>query len=496
MLVRPPALRWKDTSGFVLAAIGAAMGLEALTTVPMLALHHGGGAFIIAYLVAVVLLVVPVMILEVGVGVCFQASAPGGLRRLGRHLEWIGWWTTALGAVAALLLVIAAAWGLVLAGEAVLMILGGERAGWLASQSAAQAWWSQRIAGSEGGLLPSAGVVVALVAVWALATHILRGGMAAVGRWCTVLVPLTMALVVALGVAFLYQPGAADGVSRYLIPEWSALADPLTWSAAVRAAFITQALGLGIYIAYASHLERGSDSAGSALVIALAGAGFTFIAGFVGSAILGTLAAGAGIPVTDIHLGSLADTLAVFATAMGLLPLPAWGIGLMALILACVWSLLALSTLLGLLGAVMVAVTDTFALGWDAALRRLVPCGLILILALSVPALSAAIEHVRLGFFPTGVAAAVAMQCAALTVVGTGSNLQRHMNAYSSLHVGGVWRASVIVGTPIVLIGVAAERIQALSSDGAVLLPGIIAAVATWLAAVTLSQVHSRRRSW
>ncbi len=500
MLVRSPALSWRDISGFLLAAIGAAMGLEALTSLVFLAWQHGGGAFLLAYLLAVMLLVLPVMMLELGVGVCFQASAPGGLRRLGRRLEWIGWWTTALGAIAALLASGLAAWGLVWAGEAVVLMLSGEAPPWTQDRLAADAWWRQRLVPGAGTVLPGGAVVAALIAVWALAAHILRGGMASIGRWCTVLVPVAMVLVVVLGVGFLYQPGAADGVARYLVPEWSALLEPATWAAAGRAAVLTQVLGLGVYIAYASHLERGADSAGLALVVALAGAGFAFLAGFVGAAAFGALAAREGVPVELLAVTTTREALVALTAAMAALPLGPWGLGVMMAVAALAWSILAFSTVLGLLAAVMVAVTDTFAIGWDAAVRRLLPFGFVLLLVLAAPALIAVVDDLRRAFFPTGVAIAVAAQCTSLMAVASSGNLQRHINAYSTIQVGSSWRLVVTVVVPALLVAGAVERLLVLGRPPlgltGVLLPSLVATALALLAAITLALAHSRRRSW
>lgn len=452
MLVRPPAQRWTDPAGFILAALGSALGIDALATVPYLALAHGGGAFLLAYLILVAGAVLPLMILEIGVGVCFQASAPGGLRRLNRHLQWIGWWTTVLALVVGILVAIQGAQGLILGGNAILALVGDVAGGW-DDPLPEGAWWWER--GPEAGhLLPASGILLALIVLWLVAARILIRGMPEIGRWCTVFIPLNLALLVGIGVAFLYQPGAVDGVARYLVPHWSALLDPDTWTAAARAAFLTQAMGLGVYIAYASHLERGSDSAGHALLISLAGAGFTFLAGFVGCAAMGMLAVAEGRPILEGVAEGPRAALDLLTQAVDILPLPAWGSAIMGTLLAALWVLLALTSVLGLMAAVIVACTDAFPLSWERAVRRILPVAGLASLILSLPALDPLVTRFERELFVGAVAIAAAAQGLTLIAVGSGGNLQRHINAYSAVRVGWSWRITVMILVPLILCGV------------------------------------------
>jgi NSS family neurotransmitter:Na+ symporter len=59
---------WKTHMGFLLAAIGSAVGLGNIWRFPYLCYKNGGGAFIISYFIALFIVGIPLMILEIGLG--------------------------------------------------------------------------------------------------------------------------------------------------------------------------------------------------------------------------------------------------------------------------------------------------------------------------------------------------------------------------------------------------------------------------------------------
>lgn len=82
--------------GFVLAALGSAVGLGNIWRFPNVAYDNGGGAFIIPYLVALLTAGVPLLLLDYSLGHRLRGAAPTVFRRLGRRFEGLGWFQVAV----------------------------------------------------------------------------------------------------------------------------------------------------------------------------------------------------------------------------------------------------------------------------------------------------------------------------------------------------------------------------------------------------------------
>ncbi|MHC5084256.1 MAG: hypothetical protein ACYSOV_01470 [Planctomycetota bacterium] len=90
---------WGTRGGFVLAAVGSAVGLGNLWGFPYKLYSYGGGAFLIPYIVAMFCIGIPLLILEFTLGHYTQRAAPDAFRRVNKPLEFVGWWGIILGFV-------------------------------------------------------------------------------------------------------------------------------------------------------------------------------------------------------------------------------------------------------------------------------------------------------------------------------------------------------------------------------------------------------------
>ena len=90
---------WGTRGGFILAAVGSAVGLGNLWKFPYQLYGHGGAAFLIPYIIAMFVIGIPMLILEFSLGHFTQRASPNAFARGHRKLEFVGWWGIILGFV-------------------------------------------------------------------------------------------------------------------------------------------------------------------------------------------------------------------------------------------------------------------------------------------------------------------------------------------------------------------------------------------------------------
>ena len=83
---------WGSRAGFVLAAIGSAVGLGNLWGFPYKLYSYGGGAFLIPYVIAMLLIGIPLLIAEFSLGHLTQRATPDAFGRANRKFAFVGWW--------------------------------------------------------------------------------------------------------------------------------------------------------------------------------------------------------------------------------------------------------------------------------------------------------------------------------------------------------------------------------------------------------------------
>src|SRR5918997_6619310 len=81
--------QWGSKLGFILAAIGSAIGLGNIWRYPYVVYDNGGGAFLIPYFIAIATAAVPLLILEYSLGHKYRHAAPFAFRRVRRNAEWL-----------------------------------------------------------------------------------------------------------------------------------------------------------------------------------------------------------------------------------------------------------------------------------------------------------------------------------------------------------------------------------------------------------------------
>ncbi len=336
---------WGSRTGFVLAAVGSAVGLGNLWGFPYKVHANGGGAFLIPYLLAMLLIGIPLLILEFSMGHMTQRAAPDAYRSINRRTEPIGWWGIALGFIIITFYPVILAWCGSYLVECVKGIFNGgvlpwagegmegvKKAGSFFTNTYLNKWTQGEI---DSGIQPWAlgrlvgPITISLGVIWVLMYLCIFRGVKLVSKVVLWTVPLPWVMLLILTIRGLTLPGASEGLNFYLNPDWSMLAKPETWRWAFGQMFFSMSLAFGVMITYASFLHRKSDINNNAAIIGLADIGTSFIAGVAVFATLGAMAfataqAGNPVSVENVVDGGPGLAFVAFPYALAQLPYAAW----------------------------------------------------------------------------------------------------------------------------------------------------------------------------
>lgn len=292
---------WKSNVGFVLAAIGSAVGLGNIWRFPFVAHQNGGGAFLIPYFVALFAVGIPLLMLEFGLGHKMRQAFPQALARIDPRFAWIGWW-----AVTFVMFGIVIYYAVVIAWCG-LYLLYSVGLSWGADP---RTFFFQRVLHlTESPYLATPGggefvfgqvswaVVIALAGVWAInwfiAFHGVQRGIELANK---IFMPLLLVLTTILVVWSWTFEGSGEGRRLYLTATWEKVFDPNVWVAAFAQIFFSLSLGFGIMVAYASYLPPRADIPRYALITALGDGLFAVFAGFAVFSTIGFIAHQTGQP--------------------------------------------------------------------------------------------------------------------------------------------------------------------------------------------------------
>ena len=450
--------------GFILSAIGSAVGLGNIWRFPGVAYENGGGAFMVPYLIALLTAGIPILFLDYAIGHRFRGSAPLAFRRVKRWLEGLGWFQVAICFVIAVYYAVIIAWALSYFVYSFDLRWGDDTAGFftgtylqLADVGGADPWFTL-------DFVPA--VLIPLVLVWVATIVVLAAGVAkGLEKVNFVFMPLLLLAFGTLVVRALFLPGAADGLNALFTPNWGAMADPNVWIAAYSQIFFSLSIAFGIMITYASYRKRRANLTSPGFVVAFANSGFEVFAGIGVFAALGFLAHEQGVAVAELE--GLTGPILAFVTFPALVSqMPAGGLfGALffgSLVMA------GYTSLLSILQVVSASFQEKF--GWtrtQASVRIGVVSAVLSVLAFSTTTGLIALDTVdqwanNIGIVTSAVITTVVMGW----VLRRTEEMRYHLNAVSTIRVGRWWTFCVVVLGPVVLTSMLVSRIVSLIQDG------------------------------
>jgi len=289
---------WSSRTAFVLGAIGSAIGIGNVWRFPFVCYENGGGAFLLAYLIALFTAGIPLLLLEMGLGHKTLSGPPRAYGSIKKPLEWLGWLAVLVGFVLVCYYAVIMSWCANYFVFSFDLKWGDDPAGFfnkfLNKSDPTNIF-------SLGSIIP--GILIGLVVMWIWVVLSIWKGAKTVSKvvYVTVILPwLILIIFVIRGVTL---PGAMDGLAFYLTPDFSKLLEPKVWIAAYGQVFFSLSLGFGIMIAYASFLPKKSDIVNNVFIIALADSATAFVGGIAVFSGIGFLCHQTGSSIDQISGG-------------------------------------------------------------------------------------------------------------------------------------------------------------------------------------------------
>ena len=258
---------WASRAGFILATIGAAVGMGNIWRFSYVAGENGGGAFLLIYLLCVVVIGLPLVIAELAMGRRGAGDAVAAFAHGGRGWPWVGW--------------------ICIAGASVILSYYAVIAGWALKYfvgAATGSLWTATTAGFDGyfkQFIANLGEPVAWqAAILGTTMFIVAGGVQkGIEGWNRRLMPLLGLLLAGLAVYALTLPNAGAGVRFLFAPDWSAFGRPGVWAAAMGQAFFSLGVGMAIFVTYGSYMPRTFSLPVAATVVVAGDTLFAVVAG-------------------------------------------------------------------------------------------------------------------------------------------------------------------------------------------------------------------------
>ena len=256
--------QWSGRMGFILAAAGSAVGLGNLWKFPYIALENKGGAFVLVYIAAVILVGVPIMVAEILLGRRGQKDPVGSFRVQAEGKPGAGLWPGVgiLGVITGFVILsyysVVAGWTI----RYIIMALSGQLNALATDPGALEGFFGEFLGNSGQQVFYHLLFMAATIGV--VYFGVARG----IERVAKILVPVLFAILIALSVYATTTPGFEKAMTFLFRPNFG----DLTRGAILEAlghSFFTLSLGMGAMLTYGSYMRKRDSIPRAAITISL-----------------------------------------------------------------------------------------------------------------------------------------------------------------------------------------------------------------------------------
>ena len=359
---------WDSSTGFLIAMIGAIIGLSGIWKFSYLMYENGGGTFLIPYILAIVIMAIPILVLEFGIGFKFKSSLPKIFYNIKSEFEIIAWFIVFLIFAVLIYFTCIMSWDLI---YVILSLFKG----WGSNPSVFFTTTLLHSTSNPYGLtylvVP---IGVALIAVWGFiylfSRKEINKGILTISKISLI---LSFILLIGMLIFAVQLPGSRTGIMALFNPNWSVLLDLNVWIAAFGQLVFSYGLGYAIASTYSSYLGEKANLIDNAWIIVLASLIFEVLVSVLLFALMGYMALGRNIPITSLVSDGFSLIFVVFPNVFNIMDPWVYIVAPAFFLLLFVGSL---STILALIEPLANSICEKFAWTRDRAIRQLVLVGL------------------------------------------------------------------------------------------------------------------------
>lgn len=437
--------QWNSRWAFLLAMIGAAVGLGNIWRFSYVVYSNGGGTFFIPYLIAIAILGIPFLILEYGIGYRSRESLTQIMKKINPKLEYVSWILILFVFIVVIYYMVIVSWDLVYLGSSFTFPWGNDPALYFVKNVGG----SSNLSNISSLLIPTTiSILVIWIMVWFISHRDLNDG---IGKLSKILIPALFVIMAGIIIYALTLPGAGIGIQTLIQPDWTKLTDINIWLAAFSQILFSLSMGQAISLTYASYLPDGSNIIDNVLIVVFANCTFEVFTAFGIFSILGFMSFTTGTPMIQLISEGTGLIFIVFPTIFNIM-------GVVGHILA---PLLCLAILFaGITSAVgifepMVNATEE-KLNWSrkktVTFLSIIGCAASLIFATGISSYLVGVVDAFVNEF--GILFLIAVQCIIFTWMYDVDSLMVIINENSRFKVGTIWKFIIKYVLPCFLIGI------------------------------------------
>ncbi|MBE6503192.1 MAG: sodium-dependent transporter [Methanobrevibacter sp.] len=436
---------WNSNFAFMMAMIGSAVGLGNIWRFPNVLYSHGGGSFMIPYIISLFLLGISFVLVEYAVGFKFKKSIARILFSIKTKLEPVAWFILLIVFLITTYYVCVVGWDLIY------IVLSFTKA-W---GSNPDIYFANNVLHSTDSIsgiftiVPN--VLISIFIIWLIAWLIIKRDLNdGIGRVSQILLPLLCLIVVGIVAFSLTLPGASEGYTQIFTPDWSALTNLDVWLAAFGQIVFSLSLGMAIAMTYASYLPEDSKLVDNALIVAFSNSGFEIFNSIGIFSILGFMAVTSGIAFDNLVTEGSGLAFVVFPQVFNIMGPAAYVIG--PLFFICIL-FAGITSVIALLEGVCYSISEKFLI------ERKKTATVVCIVGFLISAIFATgIGSTILGVFDAylnnfALLFAILLECIIFGWIYKFDDLIDILNKNSNIKVGKTWKIVIKYILPFCILG-------------------------------------------